>query len=236
MCTVSFFRTEDSIIFTSNRDERRVREKAVFPNFLEEEGNILYFPKDRKASGTWFVTDQYGNVAILLNGAFKNHESKPPYKKSRGIVLLDLMKTKDLLNAFRNYDLSGIEPFQLLVYSERKLFRLFWDGNEKYEVSLDENKNHLLSSKTLYDDKIEYDRIQDFNRFQSVGNMGYEEVLNFHKEHQIEKEPGINEIIKEKFVTVSITQLVITENRELRYYDLIDNTLQKQEIGKKNLV
>lgn len=235
MCTVSFFKTKNAVILTSNRDEKKDREKAIFPEYLESETQTLYFPRDKKALGTWFVTDNNGNTAILLNGAFKNHENNPPYKKSRGTVLLDLMKSESFLIAFRTYDLSGIEPFQLLVYTEQQLFRLLWDGDKKHEIFLDENKNYLLSSKTLYNDSIEDDRIREFDKLLNVENISSEQILHFHKEHQIEKEPRIKEIIKEKLITVSITQLVITaQSIELSYYDLIENTSQKEKIEKRN--
>lgn len=237
MCTVSFFNTGNSLIFTSNRDEKKDREKAVFPEVIALENNVLYFPKDKKAAGTWFVTDENGNVAILLNGAFQKHESKSSYRKSRGIILLDLAKSKNILHEFRNYDLLEIEPFQLLVFSQKELFRLLWDGNDKHEIMVNKDENHLLSSKTLYNDQIVNERKNIFENFQKEENINSDEILEFHKNHQIEKEPNIEEIIKEKFITVSITQLIITDqNIEFCYNDLTANTKQIEKIGKRTLV
>jgi len=236
MCTVSYFKTQEAIIFTSNRDEKKNREKAFFPGTLELEDRLLYFPKDKKASGTWFVADDNGNVAILLNGAFQKHTSNPPYEKSRGIVLLDMVKSRDFLKAFRGYDLSHIEPFQLLIFSDEKLMRMLWDGTEKHKIFLNENENHLLSSKTLYNDSLENDREKDFRRFQHT-SIGAHEILDFHKEHQIEKEAGIGEFIKEEYITVSITQLIIKQNKiDLTYYDLIENTIQDKKIEKRSFI
>ncbi|WP_051686387.1 NRDE family protein [Chryseobacterium hispalense] len=237
MCTVSYFKTKDAIIFTSNRDEKKNREKAVFPNTLELENHVLYFPKDKKASGTWFTADDNGNVAILLNGAFQKHTNNPPYKKSRGIVLLDIVKSNNFLHAFHKYDLLGIEPFQVLIFSDKKLMRLLWDGRSRHEILLDQNENHLLSSKTLYNDTIEDERQKYFSRFQGIKNIETQEILNFHKEHQIEKESGIDRIIKEEYITVSITQLIIKkESIDFTYYDLTENTLQTKKIEKRSLV
>ncbi|WP_126652242.1 NRDE family protein [Chryseobacterium aureum] len=234
MCTVSFFKTEQEIILTSNRDEKINRERAVFPNSLDLQNKKLYFPKDERASGTWFITDDNGNTVILLNGAFRKHLSNPPYKKSRGIVLLDLAKSENFLKGFHEYNLSGIEPFQLLVCTEEKLFRLLWDGNSKHMIPLNKNENHLFSSKTLYDDSIEYQRNTHFKEFQKHNKIDAEKIVNFHKMHQIEKEDEIESVIKETFITVSITQLIIRkENIDLRYYDLVENTLQKKKIEKR---
>lgn len=230
MCTVSFINTGDSLIFTSNRDEKKDREKAVFPSVLETGDRKLFFPQDKKALGSWFVADDKGNVAILLNGAFRKHESKPFYGKSRGLILLDLFKKENISVAFNEYDLSEIEPFQLLVYSEKKLVRLLWDGNEKHEIFLNKKENHIFSSCTLYTDEMVNSRDQSFKNFQEE-YVTPESVLSFHKTHQIEKEDQIQPEIKEKFITVSITQLIITkENITFFYNDLPENTTQKQKI------
>lgn len=229
MCTVSFVNTGNSLIFTSNRDEKKDRDKAVFPTVLETEGRKLIFPKDSKASGTWFVTDDKGNVAILLNGAFRKHEMKPFYRKSRGIILLDLFKKGNISASFREYDFSEIEPFQLLVYSHEKLVRLLWDGTEKHEVLLNLNEKHIFSSSTLYTDEMVHLREKSFKGFKE--DFTSEDVLKFHKAHQIEKEDLIKPEIKEKFVTVSITQLVIARDGAVFLYnDLLENTTQKEEI------
>ncbi len=236
MCTVSFFCTENALFFTSNRDEKKDREKAVFPDMIELEDRNLYFPKDAKASGTWFAADDHGNVVILLNGAFQKHTSRPPYKKSRGIILLELVKKENILNVFQSYDLSGIEPFQLLVYSGHALCRMLWDGEKKHQILLDKNKNHLLSSPTLYNHEIIAERERSFERFQGK-QITQKEIFAFHQEHLIEKELNVEKSVKEKFVTVSITQLVIRKQEiDFIYNDLIQREIQNIKIGKKALV
>jgi len=237
MCTVSFFNTGSSLIFTSSRDEKKDREKAVFPDTLKLEDNVLHFPRDKKALGTWFVVDENGNAAILLNGAFQKHESNPPYKKSRGIILLDLIKEKNIFDTFLEYDLSEIEPFQMLIYSQNMLFRLLWDGNVKYKILLNTNEYHLLCSKTLYNDEIILKRKNAFKKILHLKNITAAKILDFHKAHRIEKVAHLEKSIKEKYSTVSITQLVITKKSfDFTYHDLISNTIQTKKNEKKNLV
>ncbi|MNU15528.1 hypothetical protein D3C71_36640 [compost metagenome] len=231
MCTVSFVNTGSSLVFTSNRDEKKNRDKAVFPAVLKSDGKKMFFPKDQKASGTWFVADDKGNVAILLNGAFRKHENKPFYKKSRGVILLDLFKNENISEAFHQYDFSEIEPFQLLVYSQKKLMRLLWDGKERHEILLNMHESHLLSSSTLYRDEMVNFRKKSFAEFQEEHIVTPESVLDFHTTHQIEKEESIQPEIKEKYITVSITQLVITKESTMFFYnDLLENIKQTKEI------
>lgn len=169
-------------------------------------------------------------------GLSKNIQAICLIEKAEASLLLDIVKSNNFLHAFQEYDLSGIEPFQLLVFCEKKLTRLLWDGSGKHEILLDENKNYLLSSKTLYNDIIENAREKDFRRFQHK-NIDAHEILNFHRKHQIEKEPGIDAAVKEEFLTVSITQLIIRQDKiHFAYHDLTENTIQHKEIEKRSLV
>ncbi|MNY76622.1 hypothetical protein D3C86_2162670 [compost metagenome] len=55
--------------------------------------------------------------------------------------------------------------------------------------------------------------------------------MDFHTTHQIEKEESIQPEIKEKYITVSITQLVITKESTMFFYnDLLENIKQTKEI------
>jgi uncharacterized protein with NRDE domain len=105
MCTVSFVRVNDSIIITSNRDEHVQREKAMPPAFHLLKGKKIIFPKDAKAGGTWFASANNVVVAVLLNGAFVKHIAKPQYRKSRGLILLEMMEADDPLVFFRDLDI-----------------------------------------------------------------------------------------------------------------------------------
>ena len=95
MCTVSFVRANDSIIITSNRHENIRRQNAVKPALYESSDKRIIFPKDPRAGGTWFAATDTGVVCVLLNGAFEKHIPVPPYRKSRGLVLLEIIENED---------------------------------------------------------------------------------------------------------------------------------------------
>lgn len=91
MCTVTFVKTADKIVITSNRDEKIIRPNAIPPqNYMVNGKNVIY-PKDPKAGGTWCVVDENGTVLVLLNGANEKHTVKLPYRKSRGLIVLELI-------------------------------------------------------------------------------------------------------------------------------------------------
>ena len=91
MCTVSFIFTDGKVILTSNRDEKILRPTAIAPKKYSINNKNIFFPKDAKAGGTWYAVTDEANVAVLLNGAAEKHQLKPSYRKSRGLILLDII-------------------------------------------------------------------------------------------------------------------------------------------------
>ena len=148
MCTVSFYAKHNEVIITSNRDEHIDRPLAFTPQKYIYNNTPLFFPKDPKAGGSWFVVRNDLSVYVLLNGAEENHISKPPYIKSRGIIMLDIASANNLRDYWDSIDLQ-IEPFTIIMFDKRKLFQLRWNGIRK-DFKVDEGKPNIWSSSTLY--------------------------------------------------------------------------------------
>jgi uncharacterized protein with NRDE domain len=66
------------------------RPSAIAPKTIVNGKNVIY-PKDPKAGGTWYVVDENGTVLVLLNGAEEKHTIKLSYRKSRGLIVLDII-------------------------------------------------------------------------------------------------------------------------------------------------
>lgn len=226
MCTVSFVIHNDKAIITSNRDEKIVRESAIEPkNYLINNKNVI-FPKDPKAGGTWFAINEDGVVLVLLNGAAEKHQLKPSYRKSRGLIVLDLISSSSPLLEWKNIDLLDIEPFTLVLYQNEGLYQLRWNEIEKETIVLDASKNHIWSSSTLYSSEIRAKRAEWFCNFiDTKPEITHKELLNFHRyteESNLENGLVINR--NNALKTLSITQTVIHKNKiEILYTDLIAN-------------
>ena len=91
MCTVTFIPAKDRIYLTSNRDEKHWRTAALPPAAYEFDSGKMLFPKDGDAGGTWVAAHENGNAIVFLNGGLVAHVPNPPYRKSRGLILLDLL-------------------------------------------------------------------------------------------------------------------------------------------------
>ena len=61
------------------------------------------------------------------------------YRKSRGLIALDLIASKDILKTWQITDLTDIEPFTIVFFNGNELYQLQWDEFEKSTQNLDRN-------------------------------------------------------------------------------------------------
>lgn len=233
MCTVSFIPTKDKIFITSNRDEKTTRKTAIIPAFYEYNGEKLLFPKDADAGGTWIALKENGDAGVLLNGAFIRHTPEPPYRKSRGIMFLDILATARPSYTFSKIDLWGIEPFTMILIEKGSLYEFRWDGTERYCKQLSGIRPHIWSSATLYDGFIVKKREQWFANFLNSNLHPTQlDVLNFHRfSGDGDKN---NDLLMQRdhaYSTVSITGILLTKDRgSIKYLDIKENNSTEMKI------
>lgn len=225
MCTVSFVSSHNKVIITSNRDEKVIRPSAIPPKNYIINGKHVFFPKDSKAGGTWFAVTADGTVLVLLNGADEKHKAQLSYRKSRGLIVLEIISSTSSKEFWDEINLENIEPFTLVLFQGNKLFQLRWNGMEKESVGLDVDKNHIWSSSTLYSKEIRENRSEWFYTFlESNIEISEKEMLHFHRCTEAEnQENGLVINRNNEMKTVSITQSVIEKNKvTLVHSDLME--------------
>ena len=226
MCTVTFVPAPGGFYLTSNRDESSYRGLAVAPRAYSTGVEELIYPKDPDAGGSWIVLKEEGTAAVLLNGAFLKHVPRPPYRMSRGLVLLDIIRAEVPLTRFWEMDLEGIEPFTLVLLSGGCLLDCRWDGLEKNLLTLDTTQPHIWSSATLYDERAGKERQRWFDEwYQTSQFIATEDILAFH--HSAGTGDKRNNLVMNrdnKLFTVSITSIA-SANGEIKmlYHDLRTN-------------
>ena len=236
MCTVTYLPIgHNDFILTSNRDEIPTRQ----PNdlFIDEENGLIY-PKEPKHGGTWICIGTKNKMICLLNGAFQNHVKEKEYKKSRGLVLLEIIKSDLSFEILiERVDLNGIEPFTLIVFDKGKLFDFKWDSIQKHLIVLDSNKSYIWSSSTLYKDDVKQLRQNWFNQWLANNdNYSADNILSFHKTAGIGN-PEIDLIMSRansQTCTVSITQIIKSENDIFIKYE--DRILNESKNAKLKLI
>jgi uncharacterized protein with NRDE domain len=232
MCTVTYIPVQHSFFLTSNRDENKVRLKAEQPQWYKYASGHLLFPKDGNAGGTWMALHENGNAMVLLNGAFINHQYLPPYRKSRGLIFLDIFDHPQPLSAFEQIHLNKIEPFTLVIRQADQLFETRWNGQEKSIKELDADSSYIWSSATLYNDVIIQKREQWFTSFlKEYESINEKEILHFHR--FAGDGDDANDVLMNRnneLFTVSITQLHRHQDlSHMHYHDLVTDQLFSQE-------
>jgi uncharacterized protein with NRDE domain len=233
MCTVSFIPVGNKYYITSNRDEKLTRKKALQPKLYQHKGVNLLFPKDADAGGTWIVAKENGDAAVLLNGAFISHVADPPYRRSRGLVLLDLFAEERPSIAFTKMNLDDIEPFTVIIIENKSLFEFRWDGNEKYGKQLSKLQPYLWSSATLYDGLTVKKREKWFENFLEKNIMPSQStIIDFHR--FTGDGDAANDLLMCReglYNTVSITSIELNGIKTRMYYlDLKENENFTEEL------
>ncbi len=195
----------------------------------------LLYPKDGKAGGSWCAVTEHGNAAVLLNGGTKDHTPTGNYVKSRGIIFLDIMASKEPLMRFSNIILNNIEPFTIIAVYKNHLFELIWTGNNKMLNQLDCTQTYIWSSVTLYDETTRLLRKRWFTQWQEAfieKAITRESIESFHRF----KDPSdiSNSIVMNRnnlIKTVSISIMEINHTNATVYYnDLLSNGSSIQQL------
>ncbi|MFN4256599.1 MAG: NRDE family protein [Saprospiraceae bacterium] len=227
MCTVTYLPLRAGFVLTHNRDEAPARNAHKISR-ERSAGDVLLFPRDAKAGGAWFVASKSGKTACLLNGAFEKHRHEPPYRRSRGLMLLDFFEFGAPDDFFGKYDLAGIEPFTFLFFARDRVVELRWDGSQKHLKSLPPDVSHFWCSSTLYPAEMRERREQVFRNWLTMRQKDEKslpaDVLKLHLTGSV-GDPENDFVMNRagRVCTVSVTQIVRNDDRlRMKYRDLLD--------------
>lgn len=237
MCTVTFVPIRQGYLLCSNRDERISRAQTLPPARYDEVGMHLFYPRDMESTGTWIAASSGGLTFCLLNGAFEAHIPAPPYRKSRGLILLEILKAGSADKFLINQSLEGIEPFTLVMISENsavlQLQELRWDGRKVWLQDIDSGIPAIWSSSTLYPPETRRQRELWFREWlQQHPEPTREDLFQFHsyggsddqENNLIMKRPNDRQ-------TISITAVQLKDGKKsMLFHNLISATDHELEI------
>jgi hypothetical protein len=161
-----------------------------------------------------------GDAAVLLNGAFVRHICQPPYRKSRGLVFLDIFIADYPSQAFCSFELSEIEPFTMIIFEKGRLYEFRWNGEDRFGRMLPADQPHIWSSVTLYDGIAARKRELWLAKFLDEHPLPtQQEVINFHRcAGEGNRSSDLLMTRNGKYSTVSITGISLNQDRALMTY------------------
>lgn len=238
MCTATYLPLgKGGFLLSSSRDEKLSRPAACLPATETIGYQSVIFPKDPRGQGSWIALSE-GRAVCLLNGAFENHQPKPPYQHSRGLVVLAVFGYDSFDEFVQDYDFSNLEPFTLLMAETNRLLELRWDGERVYTTEKDPQQPHIWSSATLYSAPVRQvragwfadwlsdldqtsDRLNAIRQFHKTAGaddptnaicMNRAGVYGTVSLTSVVCEPGQTEMIYEDFNTRTITHLLLADS------------------------
>ncbi|MBL7814776.1 MAG: NRDE family protein [Saprospiraceae bacterium] len=242
MCTLTIYPKpkKQGFVITFNRDETLQR-SSISIQKNEEKG--LVYPTDALHGGTWLAfCPQKQRFACLLNGAFEIHKRQLPYRKSRGLVVLESFDFQKALLFCTKYDFEGIEPFTMILGEKTTLIELRWDGVNRYIKILDDTKPHIWSSCTLYNRDIRQVRetwFSDFLKTYSGSNIQAQNLWQLHNTRNSAMPDNAFVMRRPSGVqTVSISQLnydFFEQSVKFTYHELEQRRTDKYQFDTKQV-
>lgn len=235
MCTLTYVpnsENQENFMLIDNRDEA-VNRPAAFPQVYKELDTQLFYPKDIQAGGTWFGISVKNRAMALMNGAFKRHERKKVYQKSRGLVVKELLAANNLKQTLESYDFEGIEAFYGVMFcweEEVEILEIIWDEQELHLNEKDPSQPHIWSSAMTFSPEAHQKKKFHFEKFMSK-NLSYDKLQEALWEFHQSKENGMildYGVLK----TTSISRFIKNRNSkdQFRFKDLISEEGQEESI------
>lgn len=209
MCTVTWIPDgQGGHYLTSNRDEAPHRAAVRVAHRLSAHGERLHYPVDEGAGGTWICLSDRQRAVCLLNGARRKHRHRPPYRRSRGLVVLDAFDHSEFEAFAAEADLRGIEPFTMILAEQGRARVLRWNGRKADLEQVPDGESRLWASSTLYPAPVRARRQALFQDFMARHpRPGLEDILHFHEFADSDPVNGLVMNRDDRVRTVSITAL-----------------------------
>ena len=227
MCTVTYLPLgSNGFVLTHSRDEKINRPAALPPRTMVVSGQAVTFPRDPQGMGTW-IAQSASLTACLLNGAFVAHASQPPYRHSRGLVVLDVFDYVSIDSFIKHYPFTGLEPFTLLLAEPGRLVDLRWNGNRVFIDEKDAASPHIWSSATLYTPDMMRQREAWFTEWQrQTRRWSVETIRHFHQTAG-NGNPHTNLRMNRpgQYATVSLTTALHTGKQTELGYEAFDQSM-----------
>lgn len=224
MCTVTVVPYDGGVRLFCNRDERRTRLPASPPQIHDLSGQRALFPRDPQGGGTWIGVNDAGVVVALLNRRPAISTSGGLPRRSRGLIVLELLRCASLeqaITATKALDTELFEPFSAVMLQGQQLAVATSCGTgtiDWCQQSL--AAPELFTSSSLGDSVAGPPRQRLFERLVLRGPAGWLEGQTRFHDHQWPHRPEISvRMERADALTVSRTQIEATRHTRRLLYE-----------------
>lgn len=237
MCTVTYTPyKKHGFILTSSRDEKL--ERLARARLIEKKrGNsMMVYPEEPVSKGTWFGCTSNGIAGCLLNGAFEKYERKPSYRKSRGLIFIEILDSLGSKKTLTQEFLQEIEPFTLVLVkyfqNDRYVQEFRWDGKEIYNRTIDSEAPHLWASAALFEPGvIEEKKVNYMHLLNTEKEIDSEKLFEMHRNKKLTGQPYYPEFNNLKGGLVNMSQVIGDGD----LFEMIHLDVQSDELVNKTL-
>ncbi|WP_372625286.1 NRDE family protein [Arsukibacterium sp.] len=203
-----------------NRDEQKVRVKALLPEIYQQTGLQVLMPLDPAGGGSWIAANQQGWICCLLNDYSAEYQPLPEVKRSRGLLVTALVQGGDwhkLDLLLQTEQLTGYAPFRLLLFVGRQNpLSWSWNGSELRQSIADPSP---ISSSSTFPRFIPWLRSL-YWRMTMAKNPSADTQLRVHQQAKPWHAFSGIAMQRQRVQTVSITRLTITNDSiRMDYWD-----------------
>jgi len=151
MCTLSFVPRRVGYAVGMNRDELRLRPRALFPRIYERDQMLAAYPSE-PGGGTWIAVNGSGALLALLNWNLHSPGNAASKQRSRGELIPELIFQggfRSAESALERRRLAGVLPFRLVGVDPqtRSVREWRWDGESVVTLRFPWMRRHWFSSR-----------------------------------------------------------------------------------------
>jgi len=188
MCTLSFVPRRVGYAVGMNRDELRLRPRALFPRIFERDQMLAAYPSEPEGR-TWIAVNGSGVLLALLNWNLHTPGNAVSKQRSRGELIPELIFQGGFNSAesmLERRSLAGVLPFRLVGVDPqtRSIREWRWDGEWVVTLRFPWMRRHWFSS-SMSDSAAEEQRGATCRIASVTGNPEDSEWLaELHRSHR----------------------------------------------------
>lgn len=227
MCTITWRAAPGLREIYFNRDELKTRAAALPPSIRHStEGNEYIAPHDPDGGGTWLAVNDYGLIVAMLNLYPKNALAVWSPRRSRGLLVQDLMNCRNPIEVstwLHEENLEYYRPFTLLAFHLDFPDPLWAEWkNPHFDLRRDASANMPITGSSYATSEVIASRKQRFKEMlENQGDGDEAEMLrSFHHDTQALDPAHAVFMERSDARTVSYTEVHLDRHRAtLRYWE-----------------